>query len=151
MRASLGNKETTTLLSAPAQPNSSSKSRLGLALLLVLLSTCVVQTTPAPPQPQPQVITAPQPDPTPRVIKLEDGSYLEIRPGMQPGFTHCCGDSAYMMQIDCSDRLMRCYESKRGHWKQTYGKYCKHALAEECYLQTCNLVCEAISSVADPR
>ena len=123
--------------SRPASPTS---SRLG-ALFLLLLSACVVQPTPA--QVQPQVATPQQP--TPRIIRLEAGTYLEIRPGMEPGFTHCCGNSDYMIQMDCSDQLMRCYESNDGHWKQTYGKYCKHALRRECYLVTCSLVCEAIS------
>ena len=85
--------------------------------------------------------------PQPRTIILEDGTYVEIKAGNEPGFSHCCGDSEYMMEVDCSEMLMRCYERKRGRWKQTYGKHCKKTLGQECYLHTCHNVCEAISTL----
>lgn len=72
---------------------------------------------------------------------------MEVRRGTDPGFTHCCGNSNYMMEMDCNERLMRCYAHKGSKWRQTYGKHCKRALDQVCYLATCNVVCEAIASV----
>jgi hypothetical protein len=118
-----------------------------LAFLVVLGSACVVRTPP-PPEPAP---VAPEPEPTPRTVELEDGSYIQIAPGLEPGFTHCCGDSQYMMEIDCSERLMRCYQKGSAGWKQTYGKHCKSALGQGCYLHACNDVCDAYTAIGGPR
>lgn len=63
-----------------------------------------------------------------RAVTLEDGSYVEIIPGVEEGFYHCCGDANYKMEIDCSINQLRCYEGKRGRWKYTYGRVCKTAL-----------------------
>lgn len=125
------------------------RTRIGpLALLPLLVSACALQAGPGP------ITGAADSDatstdvaPRERIVKLENGSYLEIKPGTDPGFTHCCGDEGYMMEMDCSERLMRCYENRGTHWKQTYGKHCKRNLDQECYLQTCNAICEAIDSV----
>ena len=64
-----------------------------------------------------------------------------IESGLEPGFTHCCGDVDYVMQVDCSDRLMRCYSNEDHDWHQTYGRNCKEALGQGCYEQGCLSVC----------
>jgi len=89
--------------------------------------------------------------PAPRVIQLEDGTYVEIREGLQPGFAHCCGDDEHSLEIKCSEGLMRCYESMDGEWKQTYGKYCKSSLDSQCYDATCPRVCEAYWELGPTR
>ncbi len=81
--------------------------------------------------------------PIPRLINLEDGSYVEIRPGIESGFAHCCGNDRHKIEIECSDGLMRCYRKTGKRWKQTYGRHCKAALDQECYEATCPRVCEA--------
>jgi len=63
-------------------------------------------------------------------------------PGFEVGFTHCCGDYDFAMQVDCSERLLRCYSSEGGHWAQTYGRNCKSALGSGCYERGCNSVCD---------
>ena len=65
------------------------------------------------------------------------------QPGFEEGFTHCCGDVEFAMQVDCSDRLLRCYTSEQGNWKQTYGRNCKSALGPGCYERGCISVCES--------
>lgn len=65
-----------------------------------------------------------------------------IEPGFEPGFTHCCGDFDHVMQVDCGERLLRCYANQKNGWKQTYGRNCKSALASSCYERGCLDVCE---------
>lgn len=86
---------------------------------------------------------APTPPPQTRTVKLEDGSYVNVGPGIESGFAHCCGNDQYRMEIECSEGLLRCYQWTGGRWKQTYGKHCKSALDQQCYEQTCARVCEA--------
>jgi hypothetical protein len=89
--------------------------------------------------------------PEARVIELEDGSYVEIRPGIESGFAHCCGDDKYRMEIECSDGLVRCYKRSGRRWKQTYGRFCKSFLDQQCYAQTCARVCEAYWELGPER
>lgn len=72
---------------------------------------------------------------------------MEIRSGLEAGFAHCCGADNFMMEIDCSEGLLRCYYNDTHHWKQTFGRYCKKALSEECYSQACTNVCDAYREV----
>lgn len=65
-----------------------------------------------------------------------------VEPGFEPGFTHCCGDFNYVMQVDCSERLLRCYQNKSSGWHQTYGRNCKSALGSGCYERGCLSVCD---------
>ncbi len=65
-----------------------------------------------------------------------------VEPGLEVGFTHCCGDVEYVMQVDCSDRLMRCYANESDGWQQTYGRSCKEALGQGCYERGCVSVCD---------
>ena len=65
-----------------------------------------------------------------------------ITPGFEAGFTHCCGDFDHVMQVDCSDRLLRCYENQHGSWRQTYGRVCQKALEPSCYERGCIYVCD---------
>lgn len=117
----------------------------GLALaLLVLGLACGGHASPPSPQAE---VASDDSQLSSRTITLEDGVYLDIRPGIEDGFTHCCGNAEYVMEMDCSDRLLRCYKRSGDSWKQTFGKHCRNALGEECYLQQCNTICEAIESV----
>ncbi len=78
-----------------------------------------------------------------RVITLENGSYVELRPGLETGFAYCCGEGQYKMEIDCSEGLVRCYRLTGGRWQQTYGQHCKSTLDTQRYEQACAKVCEA--------
>lgn len=76
---------------------------------------------------------------TPKEAELDSAP----RPGFEEGFTHCCGDLEYVMQIDCSDRLLRCYANEEQGWHQTYGRNCKSALGSSCYERGCISVCDS--------
>ncbi|MCP4447166.1 MAG: hypothetical protein GY811_17730 [Myxococcales bacterium] len=89
--------------------------------------------------------------PAPRVVKLENGSYVELRAGLESGFAHCCGDNQHRLDIECSDGLMRCYKWTGRRWDQTYGKHCKLALTQQCYEQACVRVCEAYWELGPTR
>ena len=119
-----------------------------LAFVPLLVCACALQSAPgpSPASADSQAVTT-EPVPKERIVKLEDGTYLKVKRGTEPGFMHCCGDESYMMEMNCSDRLMRCYAHRGNRWKQTYGKQCKRALSQECYLETCSALCEAVSSV----
>ena len=109
----------------------------GGAWLAVSVAGCASPRQPSPSAPPPVVEPAGEPATLDRVIELEDGTYVEIVPGLETGFAHCCGDEHYMMEVECSEGLLRCYTSETGRWKQTYGKHCKHSLDSECYEKTC--------------
>lgn len=48
-----------------------------------------------------------------------------------------------MMEVDCSERLMRCYSNTGSDWEQTFGRHCQQALGNGCYLRGCIDVCES--------
>ncbi len=122
-----------------------------IALFLCGTSACVGSSaSPTPPPPAPEAVEI-KTSPTARVVKLEDGSYVEIGAGLESGFAHCCGDDQYKLEIECSDGLMRCYQKKRKRWKQTYGKHCKSSLDQQCYEKTCARVCEAYWELGPTR
>ncbi len=121
------------------------------ALLLLGIGACVA--SPPPPSPPPK---APEPAlattrAAPRVVQLEDGSYVELSPGVEAGFVHCCGADQYRIEIECSDGLLRSYEKAGPRWKQTYGKHCKASLDQQCYERTCVRVCEAYWELGPTR
>lgn len=62
-------------------------------------------------------------------------------PAVEQGFTHCCGTLDYKMEVECGDRLKRCYIQEDGQWKQTYGRHCKRNLGDSCYLHLCDDAC----------
>ena len=62
-------------------------------------------------------------------------------PSTEPGFTHCCGNPDYKLEIDCADNLIRCYENTDQGWKYTYGRLCKQNLDSACYLNGCDDSC----------
>jgi len=122
---------------------SAARTYFAMALLLVGAVACVASPpppSPPPKAPEPALATPPA---APRIVQLEDGSYVELSAGVEPGFAHCCGDEHYQIEIECSDGLLRCYEKSGKRWKQTYGKHCKASLDQQCYEQTCVRVCEA--------
>ena len=118
------------------------------AAVLVWVAGCSAAT--APPKPTPGTGDRPTSPPGPRVIVLDDGTHVEIWPGVEPGFLHCCGDDQYILEIDCRQGVKRCYKpSRRGDWRHTYGRECKHALSQTCYLESCDVVCEAYWAYGD--
>lgn len=120
---------------------------LSIALLLHAMTACVGSSASSSSRPPP----VPEPAPVPRIIDLEDGSYVELAPGLEPGFAHCCGDEQYQLNIECSEGLIRCYERKGKRWKQTYGRHCKSALDQQCYERTCARVCDAYRAIGSTR
>lgn len=112
------------------------------------MSACWAPSTSSAPYVAPESSESVKPEtvesaPVTRVIKLENGSYVELLPGLETGFAHCCGDDQHKMEVECSDGLVRCYRLTGKRWEQTYGKHCKAALDTECYEKTCAQVCEA--------
>jgi hypothetical protein len=59
----------------------------------------------------------------------------------EPGFTYCCGNGRFKIEIDCREMLKRCYQRTGAGWKATYGRHCKRALGEACYLESCTARC----------
>ena len=126
-------------------------SSLTLALLMMASGACSGSSASKPASsPVPEAVETTS-SPAPREIKLDDGSYVELSAGIESGFAHCCGDDQYRMEIECSDGLLRCYRRTGQRWEQTYGKYCKAALDQQCYEQTCVRVCEAYWEVGATR
>ncbi len=123
---------------------------LTIALLLCGAAACRGASASPTPPPVPEAVEA-TPLPAPRVVKLEDGTYVEIRPGLESGFAHCCGDEQYRMEIECSDGLLRCYQQTGKRWKQTYGNHCESALDQQCYEQACTSVCDAYRELGPTR
>lgn len=123
------------------------------AMALLLCGATACSGSPAsPPASAPAVAeSASPPLPAPRSIKLEDGSYVDIRPGLEAGFAYCCGDDDFRMEIECSDGLLRCYKRSGKRWKQTFGRHCKSSLNQQCYEQTCARVCEAYQELGPER
>lgn len=80
--------------------------------------------------------------PAPPVAENVSRIQEPVTPGFEAGFTHCCGDFDHVMQVDCSDRLLRCYENQQGSWRQTYGRVCAKALEPSCYERGCIYVCD---------
>ncbi len=128
----------------------SGRSYLTIALLVCATGACVGAT--APPSATSDVDPV---EPTSsrggRFVRLDEGSYVELRPGIEAGFAHCCGDDQLRLEIECSDGLVRCYRQAGDEWKQTYGKHCKRGLDQQCYEQTCARVCEAYWEIGPTR
>jgi hypothetical protein len=61
---------------------------------------------------------------------------------VESGFTHCCGNTSYRIEIQCGGMVKRCYSSDGGNWRQTYGRHCLSSLGEACYLQDCDAKCQ---------
>jgi hypothetical protein len=97
---------------------------------------------PPPPGPAPEVgqVTV---DVEPLIVTWrEPDRALAARMGpSEPGFTFCCGERELKMEIDCSEMIKRCYERADSGWRATYGRHCKRALGEACYLELCDARC----------
>lgn len=130
------------------------RERVAGVIALVVACTlpaCAIGPGQAPPS-QRQASTSPAPhsyDPARPFAKGDRAAPVSVmqetrqpEPGLEQGFIHCCGDVDYAMQVDCSDRLMRCYENDLSGWQQTYGRSCKEALGQGCYEQGCLSVCD---------
>jgi hypothetical protein len=72
---------------------------------------------------------------------LPTPSHTTTPSAIEGGFTHCCGDADYKLEIDCADNLLRCYEKTDQGWKYTYGRLCKQNLGSACYLNGCDDAC----------
>lgn len=107
-----------------------------LALLGPALAACPAQTAPPPPAaPPPAPVPEPEPTPAPAPAPV-------LPAAVEAGFTHCCGNDEYRIEIDCGGMVKRCYQSKHGDWKQTYGRHCLKALGQDCYLAECDSRCQ---------
>ena len=102
---------------------------------VALLSACpgtrhpaAAPVTPAEPAPAPASEPASQPAAAPAPIEA--------------GFTYCCGNGSYRMEVMCGDMLKRCYQNVAGTWHQTYGHYCRERLGDDCFLQDCEARCQ---------
>jgi hypothetical protein len=107
-----------------------------LAVLALALVGCPAQPTP-PPEPPPP---APAPEPEPQQPAPAAAPVLPS--AVEAGFTHCCGNAEFRIEIQCSQMLKRCYESKQGGWKATYGRHCLKSLGQDCYLSECDSRCQ---------
>jgi len=110
-----------------------------LALAALVLFACPApHPAPAPepppsgPEPAPSWLEEPAPPVEPAVAVVAP---------VEAGFTFCCGSEKFRMEIQCGEMLKRCYENKRGKWRQTYGRHCKEKLGESCYLELCEAKC----------
>lgn len=108
---------------------------LGVVGAAALLSACpgtrhpaAAPVTPAEPAPAAAGPPAAEPAATPAPIEA--------------GFTYCCGNGSYRMEVMCGDMLKRCYQNVAGTWHQTYGHYCRDQLGDDCFLQDCEARCE---------
>jgi hypothetical protein len=106
-----------------------------LALLGPVLAACPAQTAPTPQPPPPAPAPEPEPAPAPAPAAA-------LPQAVESGFTHCCGNDQFRIEIDCRGMMKRCYESRRGEWKQTYGRHCLKSLGEDCYLSECDSRCQ---------
>lgn len=124
-------------------------SHVSIAMFVVLatLAGCAGTATQPAPEPTTAAPAAPAAAPEPVEAAEEPESSPQASfvatPAVDPGFTHCCGDLHYKMEVDCGDRLKRCYVREGGEWKQTYGRHCKSQLGSACYLHLCDDACDA--------
>lgn len=100
---------------------------------------CTTRAPVADPQPAPPPPQAAAPEPA----AAEPPVAFVATAAVEPGFVHCCGTLDIKMEVECGDRLKRCYVREDGEWKQTYGRHCKSALGSACYLHMCDDACDA--------
>lgn len=117
-----------------------------LLLSLVSLAGCAGAgngTTPAPASssPAPEAAPAADPAPTPAPREPDPSASFVMTAPVESGFKHCCGNLELKMEVQCGDRLKRCYVRQDGRWLQTFGRHCKQELGASCYLHTCDEVC----------
>jgi hypothetical protein len=107
--------------------------RGGLAIAALLLVACpgAKAPPPAPPEPAPAIEPIAEPAPSPALVQA-----------VEAGFTHCCGNSSFRIEIDCGQMVKRCYSNETGDWRQTYGRHCRRTLGESCYLEDCDAKCQ---------
>jgi hypothetical protein len=127
------------------------RSPSAVAALLVALVGCGGRSAePAPPEPAPAVAAVEPPAPVVAVAvdpllvswRDPDPARASAMGPSQPGFSFCCGDGRLKIEIACADMLKRCYERRGSRWRATYGRHCKRALGEDCYLQDCDARCQ---------
>ena len=123
------------MVRARARRGASALAWVALALLGPALAACPAQTAPPPPAPPPAPEPEPEPPPPPAPAPV-------LPAAVEPGFTHCCGNDQFRIEIDCNQMVKRCYESKKGEWKQTYGRHCLKSLGQDCYLSECDSRCQ---------
>ncbi|HLU66170.1 MAG TPA: hypothetical protein VKZ63_07830 [Kofleriaceae bacterium] len=108
--------------------------RAALVIAVALVAACP-GASPTPPGPA-APIAAPGAAPAPAVEQPTEVQAVEA------GFTHCCGNASYRIEIECGNMVKRCYSSETGAWRQTYGRHCLASLGEACYLQDCDAKCQ---------
>lgn len=118
-----------------ARRGASALAWVALAVLGPALAACPAQTAPPPAAPPPAPTPMPEPAPAPAPAPV-------LPSAVEPGFTHCCGNDQFRIEIECGQMVKRCYESKQGGWKQTYGRHCLKSLGQDCYLSECDSRCQ---------
>jgi hypothetical protein len=117
-------------------------SKLAATVLVTVIAACAGSAaTPAQPEATDPPATTVAATPTP-ATEVTAVALMSFRHPVESGFAPCCGNDSFRLDIRCRDRLMRCYEQNDvSGWKQTYGRHCKRALTEACYLDGCSNSC----------
>lgn len=113
----------------------SARRRAGRALLVGALLCLACPGAKAPPP------AAPPPAAPPAAAPAAEPAPAAVSP-VEAGFTHCCGNGSYRIEIDCNQMMKRCYSNETGSWRQTYGRHCRASLGESCYLADCDAKCQ---------
>lgn len=124
------------------------RAALGLALGLTIGCARPAAEPPPPAAPPPAPVEPSEPrvvevtvDPMVTTWRELDQAKLSAMGPSQPGFVFCCGDGNLKIEIACDDMIKRCYEKRGARWRATYGRHCKSALGEACYLEECEARC----------
>jgi hypothetical protein len=109
---------------------------IAAALLIAAACTAHITTGSEPAARPPPPPTPAAPAPGQAVAVAPQAQYFAE--AAEPGFRHCCGNDEFQLDIECGERLARCYErDDDASWRQTYGRHCKEQLGASCYLHGC--------------
>lgn len=111
----------------------------GAALFVLAMMLCAGCPATGAPPPGAQQPAAGEPTASPSMAADPGAAQVQA---VESGFTHCCGNASYRIEIQCGGMIKRCYSSEGGDWQQTYGRHCLSSLGEDCYLQDCDAKCQ---------
>jgi hypothetical protein len=114
-----------------------------LVVLFSAASACYLNTQPTDRRPSPSAVEpAPTPSDTSVARLTPTGRQQSFPAATEPGFTYCCGNADFKLEIECGIRLKRCYTRRPGGgWEHTFGRYCKQELGDACYMSACEQRC----------
>jgi hypothetical protein len=111
---------------------------IAAALLIAAACTAHITTGSEPASRPPPPPTPAAPAPGQAVAVAPQAHAQHFAEAAEPGFSHCCGNDEFQLDIECGERLARCYERDGDEsWRQTYGRHCKEQLGTSCYLHGC--------------